>query len=213
MRIARRKAERMTLTPLISAGLDLRPGSFAAWLSPEPRVTPGKQVVFFPGQLVAHPSGRCQNACFFGEIVAEFCVLPQVSSEGGFMQRTRYPRASANHASFSSDTSDRTLLAAGRRNHRPEGFHLYRGRQRGPAAYGYAFDPWTERADHQSDDFRVGGVFRNFFAGEAGTAIRGNRICESQHRLLAHRISQVRNASGRSFFADGRAGAAGVSAG
>jgi len=32
-----------------------------------------------------------QNACFFGEIVAGFCILPQVSCQGGFMQRTRYP--------------------------------------------------------------------------------------------------------------------------
>jgi len=39
-------------------------------------------------------------------------------------------RTSAYHAPFPSDTSDGTLSAARRRNHRPEGLHLQRERQR-----------------------------------------------------------------------------------
>src|SRR2546430_13574192 len=50
-------------------------------------------------------------------------------------------RTSAHYAPFPGDPFDHTLSAARRRNHRSEGLHLQRERQRGPGAYGYPFDP------------------------------------------------------------------------
>src|SRR5260370_25318887 len=58
-------------------------------------------------------------------------------------------RTSARYARFPSDPFDDSLSAARRRNHRPQGLHLQRERQRGPGAYGYPFDPRPERPGHQ----------------------------------------------------------------
>src|ERR1700674_388745 len=68
---------------------------------------------------------------------------------GRLYAENKISRTSAYHASFPSDTSDGTVPAARRRNHRPEGLHLQRERQRGLGAYGYPLDPRPERPGHQ----------------------------------------------------------------
>jgi hypothetical protein len=143
-----------------------------------------------------------QKACLFPQIMTLFVGRASTVPPRRLYAKNQISGTSAHHAPLPSDSPDRALPFARRRNHRPPGLHIRGRRQRCAPVDGHAADPRSDSQSFQRTHRQVHRLRGDVPARKAGTPIRGHCFRQSQLGFLAHHLSQVWHAPGHSLLAD-----------